>query len=180
MMVVLIRLLWPWLSPNFSQPQAFLVLGGHWYRELYAAELAVSSPELPIWVTGGSNPEFANYLFQGYNIAPDRVHLDYRAVDTVTNFTTMVDELQRAQIKKVYLITSNDHMRRALWIGRIVLGSRGIRMQPLSVVTAQTQEPLSKAVRDAGRSVLWLLTGRTGADVGHAVKQQRRLANIVH
>ena len=77
------------------------------------AKFALNYPELPIWVSSGSNPEFAEWVFSEAGIESDRVHLDYRAVDTVTNFTTLVDELKAQGIESVYLITSDDHMRRA-------------------------------------------------------------------
>jgi uncharacterized SAM-binding protein YcdF (DUF218 family) len=170
--VLVLRLSWPWLCPNTTSPQVLFVLGGDTQREIFAAEVAAQNPDLPVWVTGGSNPEFAEYMFENHGISLDRVNLDYRAVDTVTNFTTLVNDLERDNIKSVYLVTSSDHMRRALWIGRIVLGSRGIRIQPLPVATEQPPEPLSKTVRDAGRSLIWLVTGRTGASIGQVGKLQ--------
>ena len=114
------------LKSEFQRPQALLVLGGAIEREVFAAKFAVNHPELPIWVSSGSNREFAQWVFSEAGIKSDRVHLDYRAVDTVTNFTTLVDELKAQGIESVYLITSDDHMRRAQIIGEIVLGSRGI------------------------------------------------------
>ncbi|MCZ0904957.1 YdcF family protein, partial [Microcoleus sp. HI-ES] len=97
-------------------------------------------------------------------IESDRLHLDYRAVDTVTNFTTLVDELKAQGIESVYLITSDDHMRRAQIIGEIVLGSRGISFKPVAVPSGRTPEPVQKAVRDGARAILWLTTGYTGAN----------------
>ena len=100
------------LKSEFQRPQALLVLGGAIEREVFAAKFALNYPELPIWVSSGSNPEFAQWVFSEAGIESDRVHLDYRAVDTVTNFTTLVDELKAQGIESVYLITSDDHMRR--------------------------------------------------------------------
>lgn len=152
------------LKSEFQRPQALLVLGGDKQRELFAAKFAQNYPSLPIWVSSGTNPEFAEWVFSEAGIKSDRLHLDYRAVDTVTNFTTLVDELQAKGIESVYLITSDDHMRRAQIIGEIVLGSRGISFKPVAVPSGRTPEPMEKAVRDGARAILWLTTGYTGAD----------------
>lgn len=152
------------LKSGFQRPQALLVLGGDKQRELFAAKFAQNHPSLPIWVSSGTNPEFAQWVFSEAGIKPDRLHLDYRAVDTVTNFTTLVDELQAKGIESVYLITSDDHMRRAQIIGEIVLGSRGISFKPVAVPSGRTPEPIEKAVRDGARAIVWLTTGYTGAD----------------
>jgi uncharacterized SAM-binding protein YcdF (DUF218 family) len=156
------------LKSEFQRPQALLVLGGAIEREVFAAKFALNHPELPIWVSSGSNPEFAQWVFSEAGIESDRVHLDYRAVDTVTNFTTLVDELKAQGIESVYLITSDDHMRRAQIIGEIVLGSRGISFKPVAVPSGRTPEPMEKALRDGARAILWLTTGYTGANFTQA------------
>jgi uncharacterized SAM-binding protein YcdF (DUF218 family) len=156
------------LKSEFQKPQALLVLGGATEREVFAANFARAHPQLPIWVSSGSNPEFAEWVFSEAGIKSDRLHLDYRAVDTVTNFTTMVDELKAQGIESVYLITSDDHMRRAQIIGEIVLGSRGISFKPVAVPSGRTPEPMQKALRDGARAILWLTTGYTGANFSQA------------
>ncbi|EGK86742.1 YdcF family protein [Microcoleus vaginatus PCC 9802] len=156
------------VKSEFQRPQAVLVLGGATEREVFAAKFARDYPELPIWVSSGSNPEFAEWVFSEAGIESDRLHLDYRAVDTVTNFTTLVDELKAQGIESVYLITSDDHMRRAQIIGEIVLGSRGISFKPVAVPSGRTPEPVEKAVRDGARAILWLTTGYTGANFSQA------------
>jgi len=151
------------LKSEFQRPQALLVLGGAIEREVFAAKFALNYPELPIWVSSGSNPEFAQWVFSEAGIKSDRVHLDYRAVDTVTNFTTLVDELKAQGIESVYLITSDDQI-----IGEIVLGSRGISFKPVAVPSGRTPEPMEKALRDGARAILWLTTGYTGANFTQA------------
>ncbi|HYP03424.1 MAG TPA: YdcF family protein, partial [Cyanobium sp.] len=110
-----------------------LVLGGDTDREIVAARLA-RRDGLPVVVSGGSNPEYAHWLFQERQGLPsDRVRLDYRARDTVSNFTSLVDDLREAHIRHALLVTSSDHMPRALLVGRIVAGSRGIHLTPVPV-----------------------------------------------
>ena len=151
------------LSPAATVPDAFLVLGGHEERERFAAQLAQQYPQLPIWISSGSPQAYAQKIFAQAGIKSDRLNFDYRASDTVTNFTTIVDELQAQGIDSVYLITSENHMQRAKIIGDIVLRSRGIDFQPISVPSNNPPEPIEKCWRDGARSLLWLFTGHTGA-----------------
>jgi len=147
------------------RPEAMLVLGGAEEREQYAAKFAKQYPSLPIWVSSGSPRWYVEKIFQKEGIARDRVHLDYRAQDTVTNFTTLVDELKAHGIDSVYLVTSENHMRRARVVGEIVFGSRGIILKPMAVPTEFPSESWQKALRDGCRAVLWVTTGYTGASL---------------
>jgi uncharacterized SAM-binding protein YcdF (DUF218 family) len=142
-------------------PEALLVLGGHEERERYAAKLAQQHPDLPIWISSGSPQGYGQKIFANAGIKSDRLHFDYRAKDTVTNFTTLVDELKAQGIDSVYLITSENHMQRAKIIGDIVLRSRGIKFQPISVPSTNPPEPLEKTFRDGARACFWLVTGHT-------------------
>ncbi len=148
--------------PAPKPPDAVLVLGGEPRREQFAAEFSKQHPDLPIWVSGGSNPEYAEWIFRQAGVPENLVHLDYAAVDTLTNFTTIVDKLRSQNIHSIYLITSDYHMRRSQWIGQVVLGSRGIQFQPVSIPTDKPTEPVEKAVFDGLRAVLWVATGDTG------------------
>lgn len=148
-------------KPPPQAPQAALVLGGEPRREQFAAEFAKDHPNLPIWVSGGSNPEYAKWIFEQADVSANLVHLDYDAVDTVTNFTTLVDKLRSRGITSIYLITSDYHMRRAAWIGEVVLGSRGIHFQRIAIPTRKAPEPIEKAVFDGTRAILWVMTGNT-------------------
>lgn len=165
---LLLLLLGGWLGYKqiqsyFTEPEAVLVLGGSPSREVFAAEFARQYPNLEIWVSGGSNREYSEWVFTEAGIDLNRVHLDYQAVDTVTNFTTLADSFKAQGIDSVYLITSENHMRRAWVIGTIVLGSRNIEFKPIVVPSDAKSEPIEKSIRDGVRSVLWVTTGETGA-----------------
>lgn len=149
-------------KPKSAAPEAVLVLGGEPKREQFAAEFAQQHPGLPVWVSGGSNPEYAEWVFQQAGVPENLIHLDYDAVDTVTNFTTIVDKLRSQGINDIYLITSDYHMRRAQWIGQVVLGSRGIQFQTVAIPSGKPSEPIEKAAFDGMRAVLWVATGNTG------------------
>ena len=156
-----------WLSrgmwwPVPPPPQMILVLGGDADREALAAKLAYRD-RLPVVVSGGTNPEYAQWLFQEREGVPsDQVRLDYRASDTLSNFTTLVDDLQKARVRHALLITSSDHMDRALLVGRIVAGSRGIHLTPLPVPCGSfcIHERNGKIWGDGVRAALWVITGR--------------------
>lgn len=151
----------------FVQPEVILVLGGEPAREKFALEFARSHPETEIWVSSGSPEEYTRMLFDRAGISRSRLHIDRRALDTVTNFTTLVDEFQRQGITSVYLVTSDDHMQRSQVVGEIVFGSRGIIIKPLPLSSGREPEPVVKSVRDGARAVIWLVTGMTGASLLH-------------
>lgn len=144
------------------QPQAIFVLGGHEDRERAAAKLAAKYPNLPVWVSSGSPEGYVKRIFAKAGVERDRLHLDYQAKDTVTNFTTVVDNFHRQGIQSVYLVTSDTHMARARLVGEIVFGRHGIVIKPLSVPSHSAVEPPEKSIRDVARALLWLATGRTG------------------
>jgi len=152
-------------------PEALLVLGGHEERERYAAKLAKQHPQLPIWLSSGSPQAYAQEIFDNAGIEDDRLHFDYAASDTLTNFTTLVDKLKAQGIDSVYLITSENHMQRAKIIGDIVFGSRGIDFEPISVPSQNPPESLNKSMRDGARAVFWLVTGSTGSFVAQYGKR---------
>ncbi len=151
---------WWWPAPPTAQ--MILVLGGDVAREREAAALAARQG-LPVVVSGGSNPEYAHWLFeQRQGLPSHQVQLDYRARDTLSNFTSLVDDLRQARIRHALLVTSSDHMDRALLVGRIVAGSRGIHLTPVPVSCADRcqQEGRRKVWGDGLRAAVWVLTGR--------------------
>ncbi len=151
-----------WWLPAPPTAQMILVLGGDVARERAAAALAARQG-LPVVVSGGSNPEYAHWLFeQRQGLPSHQVQLDYRARDTLSNFTSLVDDLRQARIRHALLVTSSDHMDRALLVGRIVAGSRGIHLTPVPVSCADLCQPegLRKVWGDGLRAAVWVLSGR--------------------
>ncbi|NET72752.1 MAG: YdcF family protein [Sphaerospermopsis sp. SIO1G2] len=151
-------------APN---PQAILTLGGGPEREKFTAKFAQHYPNLDIWVSSGVFPAQAFAIFHNYDISTDRIHLDYQAVDTVTNITTITKYLQQRHIQHTYLITSDFHIPRATIIATLVLGSQGIIFTPVALPTQRSEESMFPIVRDAGRALLWIVSGRTGASFHH-------------
>jgi uncharacterized SAM-binding protein YcdF (DUF218 family) len=144
-------------------PQAILTLGGPPDREEFTAQFAQTYPSLEIWVSSGIPPKQSRAIFRAAGIPDTRVHIDRRAVDTVTNFTSLVADFKRLEIHHIYLITTDFHMPRAKAIATIVLGSQGIAFTPVSVPSKEPTESWLRILRDSGRALLWIIFGRTGA-----------------
>jgi uncharacterized SAM-binding protein YcdF (DUF218 family) len=151
------------LENTWLEPQAIFVLGGEEEREIFAAKFAHKHPNLPVWISGGAPQGYAKKVFKKAGVSTDNLHLDYQAIDTVTNFTTLVDRFESKGITSVYLVTSDDHIPRARAIGEIVFGSRGIKVKPVTFVSGRPSEPVQKTVRDSFRSLIWLTTGYAGS-----------------
>jgi uncharacterized SAM-binding protein YcdF (DUF218 family) len=150
-------------SQQAPQPQAILMLGGETgERETFTAQFAQYYPNLDIWISSSINPQKIRAIFQAAGIPKSRLNLDYSAVDTVTNFTTLVSKFKQRQIQHLFLVTTDFHMPRAKAIATIVLGSRGIIFTPLSIPSNTPKEPIIPILRDIARSLLWVLTGYTG------------------
>ncbi|MFB2936292.1 YdcF family protein [Aerosakkonemataceae cyanobacterium BLCC-F154] len=156
---------------SWETPQAVLMLGGSTSaleREKFTAKFVSEHPDLEnldIWISSGGSGKYNNYvrrIFIKAGINLEKIHFDEQAVDTVTNFTTLVDELKARGVTSVYLITSDYHIRRAQVIGEIVLGSRGIVFKTVAVPSRKSPEPVEKAIRDGARAILWVITGSTG------------------
>ena len=149
-----------------SAPQLVLVLGGDVDRERVGARLA-RELELPLLVSGGSNPEYATWLIQEEGLESERVELDYRAQDTLGNFTSLVDQLRDRQVKHLLLVTSADHLARSMAVGQVVAGSRGIHITgvPVACEPRCVSESTVKKWRDWIRAVAWVATGQDLRDV---------------
>ncbi len=142
-------------------PQRILVLGGDLDRERVGMRLA-QQLELPLVVSGGSNPEYAQWLLKDAGMDQSRVVLDYRANDTFSNFTSLVDDLKSEGVRHLLLVTSEDHLPRAMTVGRVVAGSRGIRLTgvPVSCQPSCRKEALGKLLGDGIRALTWVITGQ--------------------
>lgn len=149
-------------------PELILVLGGSFQRERLAAQLAHMHPTLNIWVSSGTSQ--AESEFTAAQIPLSRVYLDNRASDTVTNFTSVVRDLNQRGIQHVYLVTSDYHLPRAQVIATIVFGSHGIATTPITIADEERVESPLRALRDGLRSLAWLCTGRTGASLRNQIR----------
>jgi uncharacterized SAM-binding protein YcdF (DUF218 family) len=148
-------------------PQAIFVLGGAAERMEFAGRFWQIHTDLDIWVSDYAwNLDVDRRIFHQLGVPNQQLHLDGRATDTVTNFTSLVEDFVAQNLQHIYLITSDDHMRRARAIAAIVFGSRGVVVTPVAVLSrGEESESFLRVLRDCGRSVLWLFTGCTGASL---------------
>jgi uncharacterized SAM-binding protein YcdF (DUF218 family) len=152
-------------------PQAILVLGGGNEREQFTAQFAQTHRTLPIWISSGIRPHQTLEIFQAAKIPTHQLHIDCQAIDTVTNFTTLVAELKQQNVRHLYLVTAKFHMPRATAIATVILGSQGIAFTPIAAPIpppSSTQHPPEswvRTLRDSGRGILWLVTGHSGASL---------------
>jgi uncharacterized SAM-binding protein YcdF (DUF218 family) len=117
-------------------PQAIFVLGGAAERMKFAGEFWQKHTNLDIWVSDYAwKLDVDRRIFQKFGVQNQQLHLDGRATDTVTNFTSLVEDFVAQKLQHIYLITSDDHMRRARAIAAIVFGSRGVVVTPVAVLS---------------------------------------------
>ena len=148
-------------------PQAIFVLGGDFERTRFAGEFWQSRRDLDVWASDFRwNLDRQQRILKGFGLSSEQLHLDGAATDTVTNFTSLVDDFVDDDLQHIYLITSDYHMRRSRAIATVVLGSRGVVVTPIAVDSRRDEdEALVRVVRDFGRSLLWVLSGKTGASL---------------
>ena len=157
-----------------TPPELVLVLGGDVDRERVGARLA-RQLDLPLLVSGGSNPEYASWLVQEEGLTADQVQLDYRARDTLSNFTSVVDDLASQGVRHVVVVTSADHLQRSLAVGQVVAGSRGIQITGVPVACEPNcrDEGAVRRWRDWLRAVGWVVTGRDLRDTADPAPTER-------
>ncbi|WP_320675570.1 YdcF family protein [Prochlorococcus sp. MIT 1300] len=152
-------------SRYLKSPELVFVLGGDIKRELAGIGLA-NTLNLPLIISGGSNPEYAHWMIKESGVPKKNVKLDYRAKDTLENFTSIVEDLHLKGINHALLVTSEDHLARALLMGNLIAGSRGIKLTPIAISCAPEckKESLPKKLFDLFRAVGWIITGQDPKD----------------
>ncbi|KAJ9470525.1 hypothetical protein DIPPA_18500 [Diplonema papillatum] len=159
-----------------ERPTAILVLGGDPEREVFAAYLAKRMSVDRIFVSSpaaGAEDRLGDAL--------SRSTISFKAVDTVTNFSTMIPLLKAAGVKGVYLVTNKYHMRRATWCASVSLAFAGIEYVPVFVPPSYVpperilvpDEPIVKVARDMLRSLLWCATGIDGTTFASYLRPER-------
>ena len=138
-----------------------LELGGNPARLYRVLELANQYPDAKIVVSSESSPEHVVGLLRGSGITDDRFILDFKAWDTVTNFTKTLKLICSYKPKKLYVVTDKFHMRRSIAIATAVYFLRGIKVIAEPYLGSEPHPPESdELVRyDRNRSYLWRLTG---------------------
>ena len=159
-------------------PSVLVILGGDRSRELAVARAAVCLPTVTLVVlsSGAASEEELQSAIGDRHV---NVMVDRTAVDTVTNFTTLAEGLAAAGVDAVVVGTSASHARRAVAVGRIVLGAVGVHLVHMVSVpegSAGGDEAWWRLVRDVLRALLWALVGVHGGSVTGYVHPARVMA----
>eukprot|EP00899_Mesostigma_viride_P019036 jgi/Mesvir1/27133/Mv20805-RA.1 len=163
---------------------AHLVTGAHVPGVVFSTRAAstelgvddgVAAPrlkDLPVFVSSGHCD--VRQVMTGAGVAPARLTVCKRAVDTVTNFTTSLGFMRDHGIGHVYVVTSAYHMPRASIIARVIMGWSRISFTTVALPSSDPKpESVWRAVRDTARALLWVLTGIEGSILGYFVHPSR-------
>lgn len=135
-------------------------LGGNVERGHVAAKLAQKYPNSRIVISSENSPLKCWDLLQSYGIERGRVIFDYKAWDTVTNFTNTFDLVKSLKTDILHIVTDDFHMRRAFNVARVVYALRDTDLQKHPRQTTDTRvETLSKVISDCIRALVWRITG---------------------
>lgn len=107
-------------------PDTLLVLGGTANRERYAALLIKEHPERRVLIAGGSEDPCIWLIFDKAGAPKSNVWMEHCSRNTFENFIYAAPILRQWHTHKVLLITDLPHAYRALPVGRIILGAKGI------------------------------------------------------
>ncbi|GAQ90363.1 hypothetical protein KFL_006320020 [Klebsormidium nitens] len=174
---------------DWDTPQAFLLLGGDREREALAAcmfgKLLEQTPLCwPVYVS--SAHEDILDVMTRWGVVPPQLIIDDRALDTVTNFTSLLGDFRRRKISHLWLVTSDYHMPRAHAVARILLAGHGVAHSCLSLPCSANadsklvkSETRARIARDQLRAYLWLSTGFHGADFLRFTKPSRYRHHIL-
>ena len=134
-----------------------LVLGGSIQREVYAIAQAKELPR-PIVLSGGSSAGCIQRVVDYYGVDPAGIWIEPCANSTFENFAFAAPLLRAEKVHHVLVITSATHLLRAGYLGKIMLGLRGIAVQVFDVPEKGrpgNQESQLKTILDWTRGVVW-------------------------
>lgn len=133
-------------------PDAILHLGGDPRRIERTIEEARRHPQAVVVISSEGPVNAAD-------IAPERVIVDDIAYDTVGNFTDTWPIIRRLAARRVYVVTSNWHMPRAMAIATVAYFGRGVTPIACPWPNGDHQDP-GNVLWDVMRTVQWRVTGR--------------------
>ena len=135
-----------------------LHLGGGINRADKAIELALKYPNTPILVSSEGGDVLKYYQDRG--IDPNRVYIDRKAWDTVTNFTATLPKVKKTfNADTVFVVTHDFHMKRSMRIANAVYWMRGIKAIAAPAGGPERVEPEKYVNQDTARAWIWRLTG---------------------
>lgn len=159
-----------------GQVQALVVLGGSHYTEEFAVEVARENPEALVIISSGqSRPcAYRTFVTEG-GLDWSRIITDFRATDTLTNFTATVPLLKERGIRRVVVVTTTEHWKRAQVHAHFVFGSAGISYRARLLQGGGNYETPTKRLVDSLRSLVWLIIGDTPLTTVYTPEEEAQL-----
>jgi len=144
----------------FSMRRLVLVLGGSADRESRCMRV-VASETCPIWLSGPALTEDCLEVCESQGVDLEYLRVDYRALDTLSNFTSMVPDMKSRGFKQMILVTSQEHETRAKCIASMILPYYNIELSGVIAIpgSKEDEEGTLIVLRDIIRTALWLLVG---------------------
>jgi len=141
--------------------KVILELGGNIARMDKAIELSLASPGSWLVVSSEGDPAACLQKLQSAGVDPSRTILDYKAWDTVTNFTNTKPLIESLAPSELMVVTDGFHMLRAMSIARLVYfgASFSVTAHPSSPVDHHESKRL--VISDTLRAILSRFTGNT-------------------
>lgn len=135
-----------------------LCLGGNIDRLPHACRVAQTFPGSVLIISSEDDPERCLQIALSAGLPRERIHLDYTAWDTCSNFWCTSHRIKRLGTTDLHVVTDGFHMRRAIGIARIVYAFTGIRCHP-EPSSIGNPEPWRLTREDWLRALVWRLTG---------------------
>ena len=156
--------------------RVLIILGGGRAREVAAAQLVKRLPSVRTLIlsSGELDEKDLAAIVRASGRLDVQVYADRRAVDTVSNCTTLATSVAAAGHAVVCLATSRAHCARARAIGVLVFGSCGVHVR---VHALETEEDLNESwlrwLRDVVRACCYVTTGLDMSSVAALVYPSR-------
>lgn len=138
-----------------------LSLGGNTARNLTAAKVATEFPDAVVLVSSEGDPDGVASIYRALNVDMSRVFFDFKAWDTLTNFTLTQPWVLSHKPKKLYVVTDDFHMERSMRIGKITYLWKGVDVEERRHPSERQSEPEEWVKWDTLRSLWWRVTGKT-------------------
>jgi len=144
--------------------ELWLILGGNADRERLAVRKVCKTEwtragKHPVWISGPALTDDCVEVCKNQGCDVDYLRVDYKALDTLSNFTTLVEDIKVHRFEKITLVSSAFHIRRGEAIASVILPAyNAILSKPSVVISPQKgekPESILLSIRDLVRAWLW-------------------------
>jgi len=140
-----------------SKVTTIICLGGNVNRAIKAAEVALSVPGSRIIVSSEGNPALVAEIFTNHGVDLSRVYFDFKAWDTVTNFTHTKQLVRKFNTSHLIVVTDKLHVKRSMAIARSFYYPT-LKITPEFLNVSWNRKD-SSVIRDVIRTLVYRFTG---------------------